>query len=186
MSNFILSPTGSQTHPSYPNKRHHSIRSCCSRLDYANSILHRASSHNINKLQPVQTMAARPVVGTGQIPATDLVFHLHWLPIAKRIHFKIAILTYEVLSTQQPVYLRSLVNYHVPVRELRSSALHKLHQPAARKTDGQRAFNFASPHISNTLPLSIRSASSVFFKHQLKTFCFNSFPGNSLIHPLHQ
>ena len=34
-----------------------------SRLDYANSVLYRTSSHNINKLQRVQTMAARLVVG---------------------------------------------------------------------------------------------------------------------------
>jgi hypothetical protein len=47
-------------------------------------------------------MAARFVVGNRKIPATDLLSHLHWLPIAKRIHFKIATLTYKVLTTQQP------------------------------------------------------------------------------------
>ena len=108
-------------------------------------------------------MAARLVLGNRQIPATDLLSHLHWLPVAKRIHFKIATLTYKVLSTQQPAYLRALINYHAPARELRSSALHKLHQPAARKTVGQRAFSFASPHIYNTLPLNqIRFVSTVF------------------------
>ena len=118
-----------------------------SRLDYANSVLYRTSSHNINKLHRVQTMAARLVLGNRQIPATNLLSHLHWLPVAKRIHFKIATLTYKVLSTQQPAYLRSLINYHVAARELRSSALHKLYQSAARKTVGQCAFRFASPHI---------------------------------------
>ena len=85
-------------------------------------------------------MAARLVVGNRQIPATDLLSHLHWLPVAKRIHFKIATLTYKVLNTQQPAYLRSLINYQVInyQRELPSSALHKFCQPAARKTVGQR------------------------------------------------
>jgi hypothetical protein len=121
-------------------------------------------------------MAARLVAGNRQIPVIDLVSQLHWLPVAKRIHFKIATLTYKVLSSQQPVNLTSLINYHVPAREHQSSTLHKLHQPAARKTVGQRAFSFAFPHIYNTLLLSIRSASSLIcFKHQLKTFYFNSF-----------
>jgi hypothetical protein len=104
------------------------------RLDCANSVLYRISSHSINKLQRVQTMAARLVVGNRQIPATELLFHLHWLLVAKRIHFKTAILTYKILSIQHPAYLRSHINYHVPSRELLSSALHKLHQPAALQT----------------------------------------------------
>jgi hypothetical protein len=48
-----------------------------SRLDYANSILYRISSHDIKKLQRVQTMAAWLVVSNRQIPATDLLSHLH-------------------------------------------------------------------------------------------------------------
>jgi hypothetical protein len=158
-----------------------------SRLDYANSILYRTSSHSINKLQRVQTTAARLVVVSRQIPDTDLLSHLNGLPVAKRIHFKIATSAYKALSTQKPAYLRSLINYHVPARELRISALHKLHQLAAREIIGQCACSFASPHIYNTLLLSIRSASSLLsFKHQLRTIYFNSSPGNSPTHALHQ
>jgi hypothetical protein len=117
-----------------------------SHLDYANSILYRTFSHNISKLQRMQTMAARLVVGNRQIPATDLLSYLHWLPVAKRINFKIATLTHKVLRTQEPAYLRSHINYHViPARELQSSALHKLRQPADRKTVCQRAFSFEFP-----------------------------------------
>jgi hypothetical protein len=108
-----------------------------SRLDYANSVLYHTSSQNINKLQRTQTMAPRLVAGNRQIPATDLLSHHQWLPVAKRIHFKTATLTCKVLSTQQPAYLRSLINCQA--RELRSSALHELHQPVARKTVCQRA-----------------------------------------------
>jgi hypothetical protein len=95
-----------------------------SRLDYPNSNLHRTSSHDIKKLQREQTMVARLVVGNRQIPATDILSHFHWLPVAKQIYFKTATLTYKILTTQQPADLRSLIHYHVPARELRSSALH--------------------------------------------------------------
>jgi hypothetical protein len=65
-----------------------------SHLDYATSILHHTSSHNIKNLQCVQTRAAwLVVIGNIQIPATDLLSHLHWLPVAKLTHFKIATLT---------------------------------------------------------------------------------------------
>jgi hypothetical protein len=39
-----------------------------SRLDYTNSFLYRTSSHNIKKLQHVQTMAARLVIGNKVLP----------------------------------------------------------------------------------------------------------------------
>jgi hypothetical protein len=133
----------------------------------------------------VQATAARLVVGNRQIPATDLLSHLYWLRVAKRIHFEIATLTYKVLTTQQPAYLRSLIHYHVPSRKLRSSALHKLLQPAVHKTVGQRAFSLHS-HAFIILSLSqlnlLYSLSSINLKH----FYFNSFPSISPIHPLHQ
>jgi hypothetical protein len=48
-----------------------------SHLEYANSVFYCISYSNINKLQHVQTMAARLVAGNRQIPATDLLSHLH-------------------------------------------------------------------------------------------------------------
>ena len=120
-------------------------------------------------------MAARLVLCNKHLSSSDSLSQLHWLPVHKRIDFKIATLTYKLLNHQQPVYLRSLVNYDIPVRQLRSAALHKLHQPTVRRTIGERAFSSASPSIYNAIPLSIRSAPSIdSFKRQLKTFYFSS------------
>jgi hypothetical protein len=127
---------------------------------YINCKFYRHSPLSIEKVQRMQTVAARLVGGNIQIPATGLLSHFHWLPVAKRLHFKLATSTYEILTTPQPTYLGSLINYHVPVSELRSSALHKHHQSAARKTVGECAFSFAPPHIYNNLTLSSSSASS--------------------------
>jgi len=38
--------------------------------------------------------------------------NLHWLPVRKRIDFKLALTTYKILSTHQPAYLRSLLFPH--------------------------------------------------------------------------
>ena len=120
-------------------------------------------------------MAARLVLRNKHISTNESLSQLHWLPISKRIDFKIATLTYKLLNTQQPTYLRSLINYETPARQLRSSALHKLHQPSVRRTIGQRAFSSASPSVYNAIPITIRSAPSIdSFKRQLKTFYFTS------------
>ena len=52
-----------------------------------------------------------------------LLNELHWLPVASRIHFKIATLTHKILSTGTPSYLSSLLSHYKPTRQLRSSRL---------------------------------------------------------------
>jgi hypothetical protein len=146
-----------------------------SRLDYANSILFGTSAYNINKLQRVQNAAARTVLGHPYTSSSDHLLELHWLPIHKRIHFKIASLTYKALSTQQPIYLWSLLTPHQPGRTLRSADLQLLSQPRSKLAIGERAFSAAAPKIWNHLPLAIRSAPSISsFKHQLKSYYFAS------------
>ena len=47
---------------------------------------------------------------------------LHWLPVRRRISFKIATVTFRVLQFQPPSYLASLIPRYVPARALRSSS----------------------------------------------------------------
>jgi len=49
--------------------------------------------------------------------------------------FKVATLTYKVLSTQQSAYLYNLISYHQSSRLLRSSSQSLLHVPCRIKTD---------------------------------------------------
>jgi len=59
----------------------------------------------LHTLQMAKNALARIVTRSPKsIPASHILFNLHWLAINKRISFKIAILTYKVLSTQQPTY----------------------------------------------------------------------------------
>jgi len=75
-------------------------------------------------VQMVQNALARTITRSPRsVPTSQLPYNLHWLPIHKRIDFKIAILTYKVLSTQQPAYLYNLISHHQPSRSLRSSSL---------------------------------------------------------------
>jgi len=77
-----------------------------SRLDYCNSILYGTSSSNLNKLQRVQNALARSVMMTKKHEhITPVLARLHWLPVSARIQFKIALLTFKTLTTNQPSYI---------------------------------------------------------------------------------
>ena len=94
-----------------------------SRLDYANSIMYGMSKSLTAKLQHQQNMLARVVLRTNRLSsAGPLLNELHWLPVASRIHFKIATLTHKILSTGTPSYLSSLLSHYKPTRQLRSSS----------------------------------------------------------------
>jgi len=146
-----------------------------SRLDYANSILFNCGQLHLNRLQRVQNTLARVVSpGLPSEPVANKLRSLHWLPVHHRINFKIATLTYKLLSSGHPGYLSSLITRHQPVRLLRSSGQEFLSVPHVNTNFGRRAFSYSSPTVWNSIPLHIRQSSSLnTFKTQLKTFYFN-------------
>jgi len=98
-----------------------------SRLDYCNSLLAGTSKSNLIKLQRVQNTFARVTLRQGKFDRiTPILEELHWLPIEKRITFKLATLSHNIKSTGQPVYLREQLSDYQPVRTLRSSSKHLL------------------------------------------------------------
>jgi hypothetical protein len=64
------------------------------RLDYANSVLYSVSQKNIHRLQHIQNIlarvVARPSTMTAYSSSSDLLYHLHWLPIDFCTKFKLA------------------------------------------------------------------------------------------------
>ena len=87
-------------------------------VDYADSVLFGvSSSHNVTRLQRTQNAAARLVVWGSRRRSTNslcLLEKLHWLPIERRVKFKIACITYKTISTNEPAYLHSLLKRYVP------------------------------------------------------------------------
>ena len=147
-----------------------------SRLDYCNSLLAGCPKHLLDKLQKIQNNAARLIFQVNRTShVTPLLSSLHWLPVDKRIAYKISLICYKSLHTLAPSYISDLLTLYTPSRQLRSSNdTSVLKIPVYRtKSSGYRSFSVQAPTIWNNLPHSIRSASSLpSFKTKLKTYLF--------------
>ena len=102
---------------------------------------------------------------------------INWLPVKKRIVFKILLLTFKVLNGQAPSYLSDLLVVNRPVRALRSNSDNstRLVTPLYRtETYGGRPFSSCAPRLWSQFPPALRSNMPIdVFKKQLKTFLFD-------------
>ena len=147
-----------------------------SRLDYCNSLLYGISKANIGRFQRVQNDLARVVLRAAwNSSSKPLLKHLHWLPVQQRIIFKIALVTFNVRTFEQPSFIHSLLDNYTPSRDLRSEGQHLLRIPFRKSAAVRRSFCFAAPTIWNSLNSSTGEATSIgTFKARLKTELFNS------------
>jgi len=128
------------------------------RLDYCNSLLIGTSEKNIQRLQRVQNTLARVVASKRKYDHIKPVLReLHWLPVAQRVQYKVALVTHKVLSTGQPPYLHNLINAYKPSRPLRSDDKRQLSRPTGLLSAmGDRTFTRASASVWNRLPEDVR------------------------------
>ena len=145
-----------------------------STLDYCNALLYGCAKRLLDKLQKIQNCAARVVIGGSKYDHVKPLKALHWLPVAQRIDFKIALLTYKCLNGFAPKYLVDLLEVQESCRVLRSNKKNRLKLPVTRtKTLGNRAFTYGAPAIWNSLPDNIKNTKCInTFKRLMKTHYF--------------
>ena len=149
------------------------------RLDYCNSVglLYGMSQANTDKLQRVQNILARVVVGAPWTSNSLIIRRdLHWLPVGHRITYRLRLTTWKTLHTSQPLYLSELISHYLPHRSLRSSNTNLLTRPAGITSNvSSRAFSVSAPSTWNSLPSHIRSIDTLStFKRHLKFHLFQT------------
>ena len=147
-----------------------------SKLDYCNALYAGLPSEKLNKLQKVQNNAARLVLKKRKSDhVTPLLEQLHWLPVQKRIVYKVITIAYRTLNCTMPRYIQDLLTIYSPPKSLRSSSKNYLNIPRVNyKSFGERSFHYQAPLNWNNTPLSLRDHSNYeIFKKQLKTYLFS-------------
>jgi hypothetical protein len=80
------------------------------RMDYCNSVLFGLPAVQLRRLQSVQNSSARLIFNLRRSAhISDALICLHWLRVAERIRFKMAVMTYRSLHGQTPSFLVDFV-----------------------------------------------------------------------------
>lgn len=147
------------------------------RIDTNNALYINLPFKDIRRLQRLQNTAARLITNSNRFASvTNILHELHWLPVRKRILFKIALLTHQAINGTAPQYISHLITINNTDYTTRQVSAPRLYVPVARSRRlGDRAFTFAAPTIWNALPSDLRSNTNYkSFKMHLKTFLFSN------------
>ena len=144
-----------------------------SKLDYCNSLYYDLPKTQLNRLQHIQNSLARAVTAAPRSSNPDEILRsLRWLKVQERIEYKVISTTYRLLQSSTPHYLRDLIAIQPP-GPTRSSSLVTLRRPPVdsnlKTTD--RSFRYASPHLWNSLPASVRIPYSPITSHATPSTC---------------
>ena len=148
-----------------------------SKIDYCYSLLYGLPHSTLLPLQRCQNALARVGCRSSRLQShsSDLLEELHWLPIPKRINYKIAYLTFKTQLTGKPSYLFELLTPNQKTRSLRSSDKNLLKIPDIRSEIGRRSFSFAAPTIWKSLPEDMLKISTIsLFRRELRTHLFKT------------
>jgi len=128
-------------------------------------------------LQSVQNATARLIIGVRRCEhITPVLRQLHWLPVSRRVDFKISTLVYRSFAGTAPVYLADecMLVTTAGRRPLRSADNRTCLVKRSHNQFSDRCFAIAGPTLSNSLPEQLRQPDITFghFKRSLKTFMF--------------
>ena len=147
-------------------------------MDYCNSILASLPKSEIHRLQLVQNATGRVVCRKKKFDHISPILNaLHWLPVEKRIQYKVLCNAQKFVTGQVPEYFDDLLNLYKPARPLRSSNKTLFEVPPLKEVKthkfGERTFSYIAPALYNCLPQNLKDINEIScFKRHLRTFLF--------------
>ena len=133
-----------------------------SRFDCCNSLLYGLPANHLAKMQRLQIACARVITRTGRRShITPVLKELHWLPVHRRIQYKILSHTPIVRYTTNRRSTWAIYYLSTDLHALRSEPTILLTVPRTRTTTyGDRTFTKAAATLWNSLPVNIRNSDS--------------------------
>ena len=123
----------------------------------------------------VQNQLTRVVSGSGYWQsAAPILLSLHWLPVQRRIEFKILNMVFKSRMNFLPEFLSRGLTVYTSVRPVRSSLQNAYVVPRIRLEVAKQSFSYAGAKLWNNLPNVLRSTISYTeFKKLVKTHYFS-------------
>ena len=109
-----------------------------SSLRSLNVSVYSTSQKNINKLQAVQNFACRIVSGTRKFDhVTPILKQLRWLPVAKQLEYRSAVMVFKCMAGYAPKYLSSKFSKRLEISQRKTRNCHNLNIPFCKLSTGQ-------------------------------------------------
>ena len=124
-------------------------------LDYANSIYSGLPNKDMLKLQRIQNLAAKMILGKSKTASsTQALKVLHWLPVDLRIEYKILVTVFKCLHDMVPEYLMRMIEKRERMRNTHMGSDNTLLNipQTKKKTFADRGFRVTGPRLWNSLP----------------------------------
>jgi len=149
------------------------------RLDWCNSLLYGVPENLLRKVQSVQNAAARLLTNTRHRDhITPFLRQLHWLPIQRRVEFKIACMAHQSLTSTAPTYLSADIHWSLSMVDVISAHLpteHSLFHAHVPLSATEVLLSQHRARVWNSLPATLRQITSYGqFRQRLKTHLFRA------------
>ena len=102
-----------------------------------------STSQKNNKLQAVQNFACRIVSGTRKFDhVTPILKQLRWLPVAKQLEYRSAVMAFKCMAGYAPKYLSSKFSKRLEISQRKTRNCDNLNIPFCKLSTGQRSFHY--------------------------------------------
>ena len=127
---------------------------------------------HILKITTLQERAAKIILKPNRTPSNELFKALQWLSFENRCSYHAGVTVYKSLENNVPAYISELIQVSNNDRYmLRSSSRQSLEQIRCNTVIKKQSFQCFSIKVWNSIPLEIRSATSLnSFKYRYKNY----------------